>query len=574
MKIMILLFIFNVSFIQAEDNNSWYEKVKSYSSKIADKAKEKTKDAIHVTKEYGSKALDTTKEYGSDAIETTKIYGSKAINTTKEYSIKAIDKTKKITKETIHDIKTDDVTFESFYKESSSLGWITLAVFALVSTAVAVYSGGTAAPALMAVAKSFTGLSAIGGLLGGTGLVGAAATTSGLAAIGGFFTLGLGSMAAGIVVVGAALTFGTGIVLDYAGTKALDSYSYNNFIENSKNMITLPLPKNTNGCDSYENAMSVLEEVDTEKPISSENSQIIIQKAIKVLDINESDIDNDEKAKKESLFALLYFVSNNYEESKKHANLSIELANKAEVKHTIPSYIFATSSLYDKTFDYNKLADNYLKYSFLEESDNPLIPLLLSIHMDRMMYRYSDGMIDEKALSKVFTIISDDSLKELRLQNDIIVLSRYIIAIKLEQQKISSLSTTENKTIKNSPKTLEVVKKSYKSYSNLLDGVDKVILALESIEVEDEVEIEAKKQVGTFKKLIGQYDNDKTRLQGLIKDLETYQASLSEDEIIETPSKSSEIEKKSDSKNIYIFVGLGMLLLIMIGYFLSRKRED
>jgi len=543
-KMMILLFIFNVSFIQAEDNSSWYEKVKSYSSKIADKAKEKTKDAIHVTKEYGSKALDTTKEY----------------------SIKAIDKTKKFTKETIHDIKTDDVTFESFYKESSSLGWITLAGFVIVATVITVYSGGTAAPALATLAAEIPGVATIGGLFGGAGLSGAAATSSGLA------FLGAGSMAAGIVVVGSALTFGTSIAIDYASTKALDSYSYSNFVKNSKNMMTLPLPKNTSGCDSYEDAVSILEDIDTEQPISCEASQIIIQKALKVLDVNESDINSDEKAKKESLVALLYFVSNHYVESKKHAKLSIELANKAEVKHTIPSYVFITSSLYDETFNYNKLADNYLKYSFLEESDNPLIPLLLSIHMDRMMYRYSDGIIDEKALSKVFTIISDDSLKELRLQNDIIVLSRYIIAIKLEQQKISSLSITENKTIKNSPKTLELIKKSYKSYSNLLDGVDKVILALESIEVEDEVEIEAKKQVSTFKELIVQYNNDKTRLQGLIKDLESYQDSLNKDEIVKTPS--SKIEKKSDSKNIYIFIGLSVLLLIIIGYFLSRKRED
>jgi len=370
------------------------------------------------------------------------------------------------------------------------------------------------------------------------------------------------------------LTFGTEVIIDYTLGTVVDEYSYSKFTENSKNMMTLPLPKNTSGCDSYEDAISILEDIDTEQPISSEASQIIIQNALKVLDVEENDIDidADEKAKKESLFALLYFVSNNYKESKKHAKLSIELANEADVKHTIPSYIFATSSLYDETFNYSELADNYLKYSFLEESDNPLIPLLLSIHMDRMMYRYSDGMIDEKALSKVFSIVSDDSLKELRLQNDIIILSRYIIAIKLEQQKISSLSETSNKTIKNSPKTLEVVKKSYKNYEDLLNGVDKVILALESIEVEDDTEIEAKKQVSTFKELIGQYSNDKTRLQGLIKDLDSYQASLNKEEIVKT--QLSEVDEKSNSKNLYILIGLGVFLFILIGYFLTQRKEN
>jgi len=549
-KVMIILFFFNGGLIQAEDS-SWYEKAKNYSSEIVSKAKEKTQNAIDVTKEYSSEitdkakektqsAITVTKEYSSKALKSTKKYSSEitdkvkektkgtiavtkeysvnAINTTKQYSIKAIDKTKEITTETIHDIKTDDVTFESFYKESSSVGWIIAAVIAIVSIVAIVYTGGTATPAV----------TAIGTWIGNTmGLSGIAATNAGLALLGGgsIASGGFGIIGGTLLLTG-ALTFGTEVIIDYTMNTVIAEYSYGEFTKNSKNMMTLPLPKNTDGCDSYEKTMKILEKVDTEKPISSEASQMIIQKAIKVLDVKESDIDADEESKKESLFALLYFISNNYEESKKHANLSIELANKAEVKHTISSYIFATSSLYNKTFDYNKLADNYLKYSFLEESDNPLIPLLLSIHMDRMMYRYSDGMIDEKALKKVFNIILDDSLKELRLQNYIIVLSRYIIAIKLEQQKISSLSITENKTIKNSPKTLEVVKKSYKSYDSLLEGVDKVIFALELIEVEDETEIEAKKQVAIFKELIRQYDNDKVRLQRLIKELGSYQASL------------------------------------------------
>ncbi len=537
MKIMILLLIFNVNFIQAEDNN-WYEKATNYGSEIINTAKEKTNSTI---------------------------------DSTIEYSIKAIDKTKEFTKKTIHEIKTDDITFESFYKESSSVDWVVNGIIAIVVIAGVVYSGGLAAPALLSAAQSIPGVTAIGGLFGGAaGLTGAAATTSGLAAIGGFVTFGLGSMAAGIVVVGAALTFGTSIIIDYASNEILDSYSYNNFVENSKNMITLPLPKNTNGCDSYEKAVNILGEVDTKKPISSEKSQIIIQKAIKILNTNESNIDADKKAKKESLLALLYFVSNNYKESKKHAKLSIELANKAKVKHTIPSYIFATSSLYDKTFDYNKLADNYLKYSFLEEPDNPLIPLLLSIHMDRMMYRYSDGMVTEESLNKVFSIILDNSLKELRLKNEIIVLSRYIIIIKLEQQKISSLAITENKTIKNSPKTLEVIKKSYKNYNNLIIRANNIISLLELIEIKDEDK--NKIDIKKYKELIKQYDNDKTRLQGLIKNLENYQNSLNKDEVVEVPL--TKIEKKSDSKNIYIFIGLSMILLIIIGYFLTRKKED
>jgi len=511
-QILVLLLIANISILYAEDNKTWYEKAKSYSSNVIDSVKEKTK-------EYSSNITEISKK----SWEATKKHSSKVIAITKEKTKESWEKTKDYTKETIHDIQTDDITFEAFYKESSSIGWITAAVFAVIATAAIVYSGGTAAPALATIAAELPGVATIGSLFGGSGLVGAAATSSGLA------FLGAGSMAAGIVVVGSALSFGTGIAIDYATNKALDEYSYSSFVENSKNMMTLPLPKNKSGCDSYKNAMSILKDVDNQIPLSSETSQVVIQKAIEALKIDDGDIDYDEKAKKESLSALLYFISNNYIEAKKHAILSISLANEAKVKHTLPSYIVATSSLYEETFDYNKLVDKYLKYSFLEEPDNPIIPLLLSIHMDRMMYRYSDNMINEDALNMVFKIVSNDTLKDLRLQNYIIVLSRYIISLKLEQQKISSLALTNNKTIKNSPKTLFSIKKSFENYKKLIIGANNIIDALEQIEVEDETEVEAKKQVHLFKELIVQYANDKIRLKKLIQDLESYQASLSVD---------------------------------------------
>ncbi len=56
-----------------------------------------------------------------------------------------------------------------------------------------------------------------------------------------------------------------------------------------------------------------------------------------------------------------------------------------------------------------------------------------------------------------------------------IILSRYIIRLKLEQQKISSLATTSNETIKNSSKTLKVVQESLKNYDSLVSGAKIII---------------------------------------------------------------------------------------------------
>jgi len=555
--LLLLLIVMNTS-VFAEDNQTWYERTLHKTKELASDISESSNKALEQTKVYSAEKLDELNKNTEDIAQKTKKLASEISDSTKE----VYEDSKEYTDEVIHDIQTDDITFEAFYKESSSIGWIVVAVVTVISVVALVYSGGTATPLV----------SSIGTWLGSSfmGLNGIAATNAGLALLGGGSIASGGfGIIGGTVLLTGVLTFGTEIIVDYTVSKVIDEYSYSQFSENSKNMITLPLPKNTSGSESYENTISILEDIDNEIPISSELTQATILKAIKALKIKDAGIELDEKAKKESLFALLYFISNNYIEAKKHAKASISLAKEAKVKYTLPSYILATSALYDDIFKYSTLADN-LEYSLLEEPENPIIPLLLSIHLDRMMYRFGDKMVDENSLNRVFTIVSTDSLKDLRLQNYIIVLSRYLIRLKLEQQKISSLAKTDNKTIKNSPKTLLSIKKSFESYKKLLIGSHSIIEALEQIKVEeDEKEIEAKKQINTFKELTVQYANDRTRLQGLIKDLERYQASLSVDENIQV----NEVIDTED-KNIYLYIGLAIVFIVLIGFLITRRKEE
>ncbi len=505
----------------------------------------------------------------------------------------------------IKNMTTDDITFEEFYKEDSSVGWIGTAAGAIIVTAVIVYTGGTAAPALAGTAHSgFGAIASIGSLFAGEGLVGAAAASSGLAFLGG------GSMAAGVIMVGSALTFGTTVVVDYAMTEGVDRYSYNNFVSDSKNMMTLPLPKNTKGSISYEKAMDTLEGIEN---LNSEKSQKMIKKVIqqfqpieksiyesalktrdamsvsdawndhikfnKANDIvveyeEDMSLDNDEKAKEEALLALLYFATYDYHQSKEHALTSITLAKEENAEHTLPSYIYATSSLYDTSFDYDELVKE-LKYAFTKEADNPLIPMLLSIHLDRLMYRYSEGFVVERNLKKVYEAVSDSSLRDLRLQNYIIVLSRYIIALKMNQQKISSLALTDNKTIKNSFKTLDTVKNTLKDYENLLDGQKEISKKLHDLKIETETEKEVLEKINNFDKLIVQYDNDKQRLKGLISDFETYLNDLDKKEIVISDAD----QEKSSKTIIFIIVGLIILILVTLTFLKKRglileKKED
>jgi len=292
-----------------------------------------------------------------------------------------IDKAKTYSQEKIHDITTEDITFKSFYKESSAIGWIAAGIFAVIAAATIFFTGGTASPIVTGIG------SWIGGMMG---LSGAAATNAGLALLGGgsIASGGLG-IAGGTALLTAALSYSTDVVFDYTVGNAISAYSYKQFAEQSKNMITLPLPKNSDGCDAYEKAIDILEDINDEISISNESNQKIIKKAIiaanQIFAANQisEDINKDDLAKDESLLALLNFISNNYDEAKQYALNSITLSKEVNTRYTLPAFIYATSSLYDETFDFEKITNDYFKYSIVNEPDNPIIPLLFSINIFR-----------------------------------------------------------------------------------------------------------------------------------------------------------------------------------------------
>jgi hypothetical protein len=314
------------------------------------------------------------------------------------------DEVKIYSQEKIHDITTEDISFKSFYKESPTIGWISAGIFAVIAATTIFFTGGMASPIVVS----------IGTWIGGTmGLSGIAATNAGLAFLGGgsIASGGLGIIG-GTALLTAALSYSTDIVFDYTVGNVMSTYSYSQFTKQSKNMMTLPLPKNSDGCDEYENAMNILEDINKDISIVNESNQIIIKKAITMVTYIYEDISKDSLAKNEALLALLNFISNNYKEAKKHSLKSITLSKEVNTIYTLPAFIYATSSLYDKSFDFNKITNNYFKYSIVNEPDNPIIPLLFSIYLDRMMYRFNDNYLKPDSLNKIFNIASNKSIED------------------------------------------------------------------------------------------------------------------------------------------------------------------
>ena len=447
---------------------------------------------------------------------------------------------------------TEYATFESFYKESSAIGWILAAVVALIAGAVIFFTGGTASPIVVGIG------SWIGGMMG---LSGIAATNAGLALLGGgsIATGGFGIIG-GTALLTAALSFGTDVVVDYTIGKAVSEYKYSNLIEHSKTMLTLPLPMNDSGPDAYKEALDVMKDVNKELPIFSNDNQQVISRAITVIEKNQDVPDVDESAKNNSLLSLLYFVSNDYVKAKYFAELAISSARTSKIRRTLPAFIYATSTLYEEDFYFASITSNYFSYAVLAEADNPLTPLLFSIYLDRMLLRFNDGFLSEKSLIDIFNIMQSSSLEDNRVLNYAILLSRYFVRLKLEQQKITSLSATSNKTIRNSPKTLEAVNDALKRYNILINDSNNVITHFIALEMEDEERVKAVE----FHRLLINYIKDKERLVLLIDDLKNYQDNLSKEKHVETDD--------ADADKVNWMPYIILIFLVFLGIAFARKR--
>jgi len=256
-------------------------------------------------------------------------------------------------------VRIRNIKFESFYKETSYVGWILAGIGAVIAGAAIIFTGGTASPIVVGIGTW------IGGMMGYSGIV---ATNVGLALLGGGSIASGGfGIIGGTVLLTATLSFGTDIVIDYTLGKAITEYKYGSLAEQSKEMLTLPYPMNTDGSNSYKAAIDALSKIDKKSPIYADINQQIVKGTIQILESNQEKFGLDKKLKNETLLSLLYFISNDYIKAKQYANSAIEDAKILDVKRTLPAFIYATSSLYNEKFDFNSITNDYFKYSILAE---------------------------------------------------------------------------------------------------------------------------------------------------------------------------------------------------------------
>ena len=412
-------------------------------------------------------------------------------------------------------------TFASFYRESLNISpWSVLFVAALtIGGAIAILSAGVTTGGAGAPVAAIAVGTWIGKLLGFSGAV---ATNVGLALLGGgsIASGGLG-MAGGAMLISTSLNFSTAVVLDYAVPRMISEYNYKKLEDLSKNMPTIPLPVNNDGSSSYRAALDALRSANSQEPYFTDENRAIIERSIKMIEGGAiAGADTPEGvAREKTLLSLLYFVSNdNYvENASRYAEDAIWNARISDVDHTLPAFILAASSAYDETFDFYSMTEENFRYSILGEPDNPLIPLLFSIYLDRISLRFEDDYLSETALDAIYEIMKEPALRHFRLVHYQIVMKRYFVQLKLNQQKISSLCGATNRTILDSLFTLSVVEEALLTYRELLESASDVVSALSQLD--ESSEPETRIQILADHDLLERYRSDERRLSELAAEL-------------------------------------------------------
>lgn len=461
-----------------------------------------------------------------------------------------------------------EATFESFYT-AKGLGWVSWVTAGVVAIGlgVAVFATGGAASPL--VPAGVAGLAKWLGGLGAAKLTGGAALNHGLAllgggaiAAGGFGKAGGAAMLSAVLAFGFEVPFITAEVVYESMTEGKEKeYSYARLLDESKELATLPLPVNTSGSDAYEDAMEFLKDVAAQEPLSIGENRIVLKKSIHRLrwstgsyqaameileELDESepftspdnhevvsraiekllyDVEGVSELEDATLLSLLYFVLNDYRKANQYASQAIEIAKSESEEDVVeranlPIFISAVTTLYSEGFDPSDVLSQ-AGGAILSDPENEMVPLLFAIFLDRVELRLDDGYLDEGMMREAFQVMKSPALERFRLENYVLLLARYLKRMEYERQRIVVLVNTPNDTIRNHPKTLEVVRDSYSTYEELLGSANLVESSISVLDLDDDL---GREHVAKLRSAFREYSWKREKIASMVRKLETHQA--------------------------------------------------
>jgi len=425
--------------------------------------------------------------------------------------------------------ESEQATFESLYRKKFSISWAWVVVPAVVVGGVAfvAITGGAGIPAVIATVGTSIG--------GAMGLSGIAATNAGLAMLGGgAIAAGGFGIAGGVAVIAAVFTFSTDLVLEYSIGRAMDSYNYNRLVAASKEMPTLMLPVNVNGSKVYADAIVQLGDIEIgeDTPISHPinvavihgvianlTRQLTLERRGELLDVSwwkERPVifTAGEHLRHETLLSILYFIVNDYQTAKTYAFRAISRAETEQLRSSVPTFIFAATSLYDEDSGAVNAALGHFREALVMEPDNHFVPILFSILLDRMFLRIEEGTLTDEDIDTLRQIAETEELSQHIKTNYAILLGRYLVRLKFEQQKILAMTGSRYEMLRSAPETVTKVTEALAKYQYLVYLSDNLVANANALKLSE------KRDKGLMElfELQKQYAEESSRLKLVVHD--------------------------------------------------------
>ena len=376
-------------------------------------------------------------------------------------------------------------SFDAFYEAPGGIGfwgWTIIVVSAIAIGAFVYFTGGTgaaAAPAWMQAVGTWVGSAVYG-------LHGIAATNAGLALLGG------GSLAAGglgikggIVLLTILASTSTDIALEYSVNEATSHFSNKEFVEDSKKMTTLPLPINDDGSSSYERC---LEWILAEKKAQFDDKKIefnihdakfqgVLKEATLIFGrdlLNEDD--DEDKINGLTFLSLLYFQRGCYRDSFKYSLDAVNSAKQEKCVASLARCIYATSYLYSESARDNfNVQREHLLPALLEEGDSKVTPIMLTVYLDRLMYRIHNGVSDPNELQFAVELLQSKKFSKNAPKCLPILTVRVIQELKRSQKDIEVLAKCKSKAFLRDNHVSNVVDIRLRTFVGLKDIVKQLI---------------------------------------------------------------------------------------------------
>ena len=369
-------------------------------------------------------------------------------------------------------IGSDYGTFNTFYQENIGVwGWVGLGFAAVLGVIITIWTLGTGTPAWCA---------AVGTWIGGTlGFSGAVATNVGLALLGGGSVAAGGwGIAGGVVVLVAATTFSTELLIGYTIEKACSSYTDEQFSRECRRMMHLPLPVNTSGGIAYCAAQQyIATNYDKEKlVVEGGNPQVIRDAIVKLSALLGQEADARNRVKDDTMLALLYWLSGNPNQAIQRAvaaNATAKQWNEKDswfynyaITPTMANFILAVCRLEAEMVAEHSEA---FKYSVLSEPGNKLVPLLFGIYLDRLIELYHYDKVKTKDLKAVVDIANDPTIVHHAPVVSVMLAARLLVEIKRCQQDIIVITSSTDAVIRKKANIRELLNEKLDRYNEIVE---------------------------------------------------------------------------------------------------------